>query len=134
MDAQAITSYPAKAEESLAGAEREFVAGAHNNCANRCSSACFQAAVAALPRIGVGASPRDERWRHDAVQALFVRQLINRRQRIPTSFRDTRESGQRLRATADHKQDRVTVAQAARGLRRAREFVAAVRSSEVGDP
>ncbi len=41
-------AYLAKAEESLAGAEREFAAGAYNNCANRAYYACFQAAIAAL--------------------------------------------------------------------------------------
>jgi len=37
----------AKAEESLAGAESEFVNGRYNNCANRCYYASFQAAIAA---------------------------------------------------------------------------------------
>ncbi|MHB8577466.1 MAG: hypothetical protein ACYDCQ_19305 [Dehalococcoidia bacterium] len=41
-----------KAEQSLAGAESEYVGGRHGNCANRCYFACFQVAVAALLRAG----------------------------------------------------------------------------------
>ncbi len=40
--------YLLKAEESLAGAESEFINGRYNNTAGRCYYACFQAAIAAL--------------------------------------------------------------------------------------
>lgn len=40
--------YLAKALESLAGSESEFANQRHNNCANRCYFACFQAAITAL--------------------------------------------------------------------------------------
>ncbi len=129
-EAEATTAYLAKADESLAGAERECAVGASNNCANRAYYACFQAAIAALIRIGVGPSPGDERWRHDAVQAQFIQHLINRRKRYSADMRGTLERGARLRATADYQRDQVSAAQATRGLRRAQAFVSAVRSDQ----
>lgn len=42
IDASAL--FLAKAEESLAGADSEFVNDRYNNCVNRCYYACFQAA------------------------------------------------------------------------------------------
>jgi uncharacterized protein (UPF0332 family) len=59
-----LPSYLTKAEESLLGAESEFAQGRHNNAANRCYDACFQAAVAALHRAGI--VPRGGRsdWGH----------------------------------------------------------------------
>ena len=44
--------YLAKAEESLAGAESEFMDGRYNNTADRSYYPCFQAAIAALLREG----------------------------------------------------------------------------------
>lgn len=41
-----------KAEERLEGAESEFVNHRYNNAADRCSHACFQAAIAALDEAG----------------------------------------------------------------------------------
>jgi uncharacterized protein (UPF0332 family) len=62
------TIFRAKAIESLAGAESEFVNGRFNNCANRCYYATFQAAIAALLRQGI--QPGSERtWGHPFVQA-----------------------------------------------------------------
>ncbi len=81
LDASAI--FLAKAEESLAGAESEFVSGCYNNCANRCYYACFQAAIAALQQAGIRA--RGGQWGHDFVQAQFIGQLINRRRLYPPS-------------------------------------------------
>ena len=117
----------AKAAESLAGAEREFAAGADNNCANRAYYACFQTAIAALLSAGIGPSPGGDKWRHEAVHAQFTDRLINRRKRYPSQLRGTLEAGARLRARADYSDDDVPEIQAARGLRQARAFVAAVR-------
>jgi uncharacterized protein (UPF0332 family) len=44
--------YLAKAEESVLGAENEFVHGRYNNTASRCYYACFQAAICALQHEG----------------------------------------------------------------------------------
>jgi len=53
-----------KAGEALAGAESEFANGRYNNCANRCYYACFQAAIAALTRVGTGRSVApDSSWK-----------------------------------------------------------------------
>lgn len=126
-------AYLAKAEESLASAEADFVGRRFNSCANRAYYACFQAAVVALQRKGFAPSPRDGQWRHDAVQARFVEQLINRRKRYPASVRHTLNQGVRLRAVADDETESVTELQAARGLGRAREIVRAVVERGVRD-
>ena len=51
-----------RAEESLAGADSEFDNGRYNNCANRSYYACFQAAICALMRAGIGTSGRSGQW------------------------------------------------------------------------
>ncbi len=122
-------AFLAKAEESLAGAEREFAAGAYNNCANRAYYACFQAAIAALIRVGIGPSSGDDRWRHEAVRSQFNEQLIKRRKLYRSELRGTLDAGARLRNEADYGTTPVTEIQAARALRRARAFVSAI-----GDP
>lgn len=61
------------------------------------------------------------------MQARFNGDLINRRKRYPPDIRDVLENTFRLRATADYyRQDHVTDVQAARAVRRAEAFVAAV--------
>lgn len=113
-----------KAEESLDGAESEFANGRYNNCANRCYYACFQAAIAALQRAGFQA--RAGQWGHDFVQAEFVGQLINRRQRYPSDLRDVLSRNYKLREVADYAEVLVSQTEAGRALRRARQFVAAI--------
>ena len=129
-DDEAIAAYLQKADESLAGAESEFAVGRYNNCANRAYYACFQAAIAALIRVGIGPSGRDLQWRHDAVQAQFAEQLINRRKRYPAAMRTTLESGAALRATADYGIRQVGAIKAQRTLRQSRDFVESVRRGE----
>lgn len=127
-DRHVIDTYLAKAQESLEGAESELVNSRYNNCANRCYYACFQAAVAALMAGGVQPRAQSGQWGHDFVAAQFVQQLINRRKRYPSELRDTLERLFNVRRAADYKAEVVTQTQAARVLRRAREFVQAVRS------
>ena len=115
-----------KAEESLAGAVSEYANGRYNNCANRAYYACFQAAIAALVRVGIGPAGHADQWGHDFVQAQFVGQLINRRKLYPSDQRETLIRGLRLRQTADYTTERVSDVQASRGLARARELVTAV--------
>jgi len=79
----------------------------------------------------VGPSGKDRQWRHDAIQVQFVDRFINRRKALPARMRDTLEQGQSLRNSADHKLDPVNRTEAARGLRRAREFVEAVREGRM---
>ena len=119
-----------KAEESLAGAESEFVNDRYNNCANRAYYACFQAAIHALIGAGVHPLGGSGQWGHDFVQARFVGDLINRRKRYPAELRATLEQNYRLRAAADYGYDQITEIRAARAVRRAEAFVTAI--SEVG--
>ncbi len=116
--------YLVKAEESLFGAESEYANRRFQNCANRAYYACYQAAVAAL--LDADIRPSGSRWGHNTVQAQFVGELINRRKRYPADLRDTFERLVILRQTADDAADFVSEIQAARSVRRARTFVAAV--------
>ena len=113
-----------KGEESLAGAESEFVNGRYDNAANRCYYACFQAAVAALAREGI--VPARDQWGHAFVQAQFSGELVYRRKSYPSSLRDALNQNLALRQRADYKPQRVTETQALRGLRRTREFLEAI--------
>jgi uncharacterized protein (UPF0332 family) len=114
----------AKARESLAGAESEFVNGRYNNCANRCYYACFHAAVHALEELAI--RPRADAWSHEGLQATFVGELINRRKVYPAELRDVLMRTQALRNTADYEPHWVTETQATRALRRTRTFVEAL--------
>lgn len=78
---QAISDYLANAIESLDGAASELANGRFNNCANRCYYACFQAAIAALLAADIQIRSSMGHFRHQAVHAQFVEQLINRRRR-----------------------------------------------------
>ena len=64
-ESQVTEIYLLKAEESLAGAESEFINGRYNNTANRCYYACFQAAIAALVQEGM--QPSGRQWGHEYV-------------------------------------------------------------------
>ena len=110
-----------KAEESLAGAESEFVSGRYNNCANRAYYACFQAAIAALIRASI--RPRGAQWGHDFVQAEFNGRLINRRKLYPPTLRTTLSWNYALREKADYDPDQVTERRAARAVSRTEAFV-----------
>jgi len=120
----------AKAQESLAGAESEFVAGRYNNCANRCYYACFQAAIHALVQVGIHPSGRRRQWGHDFVQAEFVSKLINRRKVYSTDLRKALAETLALRETADYTEEKLTEKEMARNLRRAQGFVAEIRNRE----
>ncbi len=131
-DGQAITDYLAKAIENLAGAESERANRRFNNCANRCYYACFQAAIAALLAAEIQSLSRSGRWRHEYVQAQFAGELINRRQRYPTSLRRTLSDIMLLRHTADYGTTTISEIEAFRALHLCREFVAAIRLKEGG--
>ena len=119
--------YLVKAEESLAGAESEFVNTRYNNCANRCYYSAFQAAIAALIREGISPSRGpQEQWSHKFVQASFATELIRRRKRYPASMRDSLSDLLLARHTADYKLDNVTERQASRAIQTARQLVEAV--------
>lgn len=117
--------FAAKAEESMSGAESEFVNGRYNNTANRCYYACFQAAIATLAREGI--QPRGGQWSHAFVQAQFVGQLINRRRLYPPTLRDVLLRNQELRRVADYDIIQVTRREAVTALQRTRTFLAAIQ-------
>jgi uncharacterized protein (UPF0332 family) len=117
--------YLLKADESLAGAESEFANGRYDNCANRCYYACFQAAVAALQKAGI--TPDGHNWGHAFVQSRFSGQLVNRRKVYPAQHRDVLMRTLTLRQTADYAPDLVSQVEAARAVRRTRDFVNAIR-------
>ncbi len=120
------TVYLDKAKESVAGAKGELANRRYNNCANRAYYACFQAAVHALMEAGLKPPGTTDQWGHDFVQARFSGDLINRRKHIPSEFRSTLEKNYRLRTMADYQLIHVNEVQAARAVRRAEAFVAAV--------
>src|SRR3712207_6276906 len=115
-----------KALESLAGAELEFANGWHNNCANRCYYASFQAAIAALQHAGI--QTRGGQWGHAFVPSQFEGVLINRQHRYPTELRTMLERAYALRQKADYAEDAVSRIEAERGLRRTRTFVTTIES------
>ncbi len=117
--------YLLKAEESLAGAESEFINARYNNAANRCYYACFQAAIAALLQAGV--QPSGRQWGHEFVQARFVGELVNRRKLYPATLRQTLSNTLGLRQTADYSEDRLNQREAAHALRWTRPFIEAVQ-------
>ena len=116
-----------KAQESLAGAQSEFVNGRYNNCANRCYYACFQAAIHALEQAGIQPTSTAGRWGHDFVQAQFAGQLVNRRKLYPRELHEALVRNYGLRQAADYQRDLVSETQARRALRRTREFLATIQ-------
>ena len=120
------TVYLEKAEESVAGAQSELANGRYNNCTNRAYFACFQAAVHALMEAGIQPPKGAKHWGHDYVQARFNGDLIGRGKLYPADVGGALEQNFRPRATADYRMDHVHELQAARAVRRAEAFVAAV--------
>ncbi len=125
-----IETYLAKAIESLEGAESELANRRYNNCANRCYYACFQAAIAALLAAGIQARSSRGHWRHENIQAQFIGQLINRRRRYASALRRNLGENMVLRQKADYETEPISEIQAARAIRRAREFVNAIHQME----
>jgi uncharacterized protein (UPF0332 family) len=121
---ETVNAFLAKAAESLAGAESEFGLQRYQNASNRIYYACYQAAVAAL--LAAGVRRLGDHWNHDTVQALFNRELINRRKRYPAGLSGTFETLITLRNIADYELRSVSQIQASRSIRKARRFVEAV--------
>lgn len=80
-----------------------------------------------LMESGIRSQSPTGRWSHELVQAQFSAELVNRRKLYPASLRDTLTNTMAVRHTADYGGRPVTERQAARALRWAREFVAAVQ-------
>lgn len=116
-----------KALESIAGAESEAANGRYNNSANRGYYASFQAAIAALIRVGVRPPGGSTEWGHAFVAAQFDT-LINRRKIYPAEHRGVLVRNRDLRRRADYTDDVVTQTEANRALRRTRLLVDAVQA------
>lgn len=114
-----------KAEENLEAAEGDLNARRYNSCASRCYYACYQAAIFALSQAAI--RPARGQWSHAFVQAQFVGQLVNRRKLYETELRTVLGDNLALRLLADYDAEEVSERQASRALRRAREFLAAIR-------
>lgn len=108
---------------SLDGASGELVNGRRDNCASRAYFACFQAAVAALIRFGIYVADPRPVLGHDATQALFTRELIQRRKVFPAELRRTLPELIGMRHAADYWATGVSEREAGQGLARARTFV-----------
>jgi uncharacterized protein (UPF0332 family) len=121
-----------KAVESLAGAKSELANGRSDNCANRCYYSCFQSAIVAQLEAGIRPASGRTEWSHAFVQSQFVEQLIDRRKVYPASMRDLLSRTILLRQTADYRAEHVTRIQAARAVRRTREFFEAVQTKGGG--
>jgi hypothetical protein len=74
-------------------------------------------------------SPRGH-WRHEHIQAQFIGELVNRRHRYSPAFRRGLSENMVLRQKADYETDTISEMQAARAVRRSREFVEAIRLEE----
>jgi uncharacterized protein (UPF0332 family) len=119
--------FPKKAEENLEAAQSELVNRRYNSFANRCYYDCFQAAIYALAREGIGPRGAPDQWSHAFVQAEFNGQLINRRKLYSAALGTTLERTYALRETADYTTDDVTEVRAGRVVARAEEFLQAIK-------
>ena len=116
-----------KADENLQAASSELANQRYNSASNRAYYAAFQAAIWALSREGIRPPGRDGRWGHDFVQAQFAGQLINRRKLYPSALRSTLADLQALRERADYSTTMIDELRAHRVVRKATEFVQAIR-------
>ena len=113
-----VDVFLSKAAESVASAEADFAARRYNSCANRCYYAAFQAAIAALLRVGI--SPKGK-WLHTFVHARFD-DLVYRRKRYPAELRGIWARLHTLREKADYTNDLVTETEARRASRLSRDM------------
>jgi uncharacterized protein (UPF0332 family) len=120
----AIQTFWDKALENVVSAASELTNRRYNASANRAYYAAFQAAIVALLRAGI--QPPGVQWGHAFVQAQFAGQLVARRKLYPAALRDTLPRLLELRERADYGLTHVSQTQAARGLRRAQEFLDAI--------
>jgi uncharacterized protein (UPF0332 family) len=119
-------SYLTKSLENLTVAQWAYDNGHYNASANRAYYAVFQAALAALANVSV--ITVEERVSHERVQALFARELINRRKLYPSDLKSHLLDLHKVRETADYKMAKVSAKESSRQLKKAKEFVQAVSS------
>jgi uncharacterized protein (UPF0332 family) len=120
-----IEAFWMKALENMDSAASELTNRRYNASANRAYYAVFHAAIVALLRAGI--QPHSAQWGHGFVQAQFAGQLVTRRKVYPAALRDTLPRLAELRERADYGLTPVSQTQAARGVRRAHEFIEAIQ-------
>ena len=108
-----------KAKENLKAAELLFDNQLYNASVNRAYYAAFQAAIAALANISI----EIERISHEATQANFAIELIQRRKIYPSHLRSYLMDLQAVRNDADYKSKSISSKVAQRQLRKAQEFI-----------
>jgi uncharacterized protein (UPF0332 family) len=108
-----------KAKENIKAAELLFENRFYNASANRAYYAAFQSAIAALLDAGM----EMDRITHEAAQAHFAKELIQKRKIYPNHLRAYLMDLQAVRNYADYELRFVSKKVAFRQLRRAEEFV-----------
>ena len=121
-------AYMAKAVESLAGAESEFINRRYDNCASRCYYAMFQAAIAALIAAGIRPDSSREYWEHSFVQARFAGVLINRRKLYSPALGSSLPEILDIRRGADYGLHTTSRRLAQHALEKARLLVSAIET------
>lgn len=112
-------TFTAKAKENIEAAELLFENQKYNASANRAYYAAFQSAIAALVNAGIQA----DRISHEALQAKFSSELIQRRKIYPNKFRSYLMDLQAVRNDADYELIFVSKKVAQRQLKKAKEYV-----------
>jgi len=115
--------YLQKALENLVSARAELESNRYDAATNRAYFAAFQAAIAAAIDQGFSI----ERPDHTKVQVIFNGELINRRRVYPASLRGLLDQLESMRVKADYRPYTVGRRGATEAVRRAAQFVQAVR-------
>jgi len=116
-------NFAAKAIENLEAAELLFEKQKYDASANRAYYAAFHAAIAALATAEIPI----EGISHEALQARFSGELIRRRKVYPAHFRSYLIELQSVRDDADYGSEFISKKAAERQLKKAKEFVRAIR-------
>jgi uncharacterized protein (UPF0332 family) len=113
------TIFLTKAKKNIQAAQLLFDNQMYDESANRAYYAVFQAALAALSAAGF----QTERISHEAVQAMFNGELIQRRKIYPSHLKSYRLDLQAVRNDADYKLTFISKKVASRQIKKAKEFV-----------
>jgi uncharacterized protein (UPF0332 family) len=122
--------YLAKAQNSLATAQRAYEQGDFDSSASRAYFAVFQAEIAALIKL---MEFRQTHWGHDRVQAEFNRRLIQARKVFPASISSIHDDLIGRRHTADYSGQHLSARLAEQCIRRAAEMFTTIERV-VGEP
>jgi uncharacterized protein (UPF0332 family) len=85
----------------------------------------LQAAISIL--FAKGFKPIQTHCDHKRVQSMFADELINRRKIMQSKFRSYLSDGQSVRAIADYETEMISQTKAGRHMRKAKEFIDAIK-------